>query len=151
MHGFIVTANTQNARLLRISSYAAPRQSRGTKHGRDAAAVAGYMIRRPAKACGAWAAGRDFEPLASPDALNPLVTSLRSRQSGGSHQPGSVPATSQSINLPKLGDNLLSLVTHPRHRGPPGCQRHTSGRTTSVGVDHCGQLRGRSGQMTRGF
>src|SRR4029078_10530258 len=41
----------------------------------------------------------------------------------------------QNINLPKLGDNLFSLVTLPCHRGPPGCQRHTSSRTTSVGGD----------------
>src|SRR6516225_10184242 len=40
------------------------------------------------------------------------------------------------LNLPKLGNNLFSFVTLPCHRGPPGCQRHTSSRTTSVGVDH---------------
>jgi hypothetical protein len=40
--------------------------------------------------------------------------------------------------LPKLGDNLFSLVTLPCHRGLPGCQRHTSSRTTSSGADHCG-------------
>src|SRR5262249_40916894 len=25
----------------------------------------------------------------------------------------------------------------PCHCSPPGCQRHTSSRTTSMGVDHC--------------
>src|SRR6516165_6338409 len=42
----------------------------------------------------------------------------------------------QNVNLPKLGNNLFSFVTLPCHCGPPGCQRHSSSRTTSMGVDH---------------
>src|SRR5262249_15407904 len=37
--------------------------------------------------------------------------------------------------LPQLRDNLFRLVSLPCHCSPPGCQRHTSSRTTSMGVD----------------
>src|SRR5262249_1866187 len=30
----------------------------------------------------------------------------------------------------------LQACSLPCHCGPPGCQRHTSGRTTSMGADH---------------
>src|SRR5215813_2071547 len=42
----------------------------------------------------------------------------------------------QNIDLPQLRDNLFGLVSLPCHCSPPGCQRHTSSRTTSMGVDH---------------
>src|SRR5262249_61521051 len=40
----------------------------------------------------------------------------------------------QNIDLPQLRDDLLRLVSLPCHCSPPGCQRHTSTRTTSMGV-----------------
>src|SRR5262249_46019451 len=42
----------------------------------------------------------------------------------------------QNIDLPQLRDDLFRLVSLPCHYSPPGCQRHTSSRTTSMGVDH---------------
>src|SRR5262249_28719659 len=42
----------------------------------------------------------------------------------------------QNIDLPQLRDDLFRLVSLPCHCSPPGCQRHTSSRTTSMGVDH---------------
>src|SRR5262249_39661621 len=42
----------------------------------------------------------------------------------------------QNIELPQLRDDLFRLVPLPCHCSPPGCQRHTSSRTTSMGVDH---------------
>src|SRR5215472_8190417 len=42
----------------------------------------------------------------------------------------------QNIDLPQLRDGLVRLVSLPCHCSPPGCQRHTSSRTTSMGVDH---------------
>src|SRR5262245_47089317 len=44
----------------------------------------------------------------------------------------------QNIDLPQLRDDLFRLVSLPCHCSPPGCQRHTSSRTTSMGVDHGG-------------
>src|SRR5262249_17827219 len=42
----------------------------------------------------------------------------------------------QNIDLPQLRNHLFRLVSLPCHCSPPGCQRHTSSRTTSMGVDH---------------
>src|SRR5262249_28586314 len=41
----------------------------------------------------------------------------------------------QNINLPQLGDDLFRLVAPPWHSGPPCEQNHSSGWTTSAGVD----------------
>src|SRR5262249_53939162 len=41
----------------------------------------------------------------------------------------------QNIDLPQLRNDLFRLVSLPCHCSPPGCQRHTSSRTTSMGVD----------------
>src|SRR5262249_17879661 len=41
----------------------------------------------------------------------------------------------QNIDLPQLRDDLFRLVSLPCHCSPPGCQRHTSSRTTSMGVN----------------
>src|ERR1044071_3659551 len=41
----------------------------------------------------------------------------------------------QNINLPQLGNDLLRLVGLPWHCGPPCQQKHSSGWTTSAGVD----------------
>src|SRR5262249_29776534 len=41
----------------------------------------------------------------------------------------------QNIDLTQLRDDLFRLVSLPCHCSPPGCQRHTSSRTTSMGVD----------------
>src|SRR5262249_15216508 len=41
----------------------------------------------------------------------------------------------QNIDLPQLRDDLFRLVSLPCHCSPPGCQRHTSSRTTSMGAD----------------
>src|SRR5262249_12634830 len=49
----------------------------------------------------------------------------------------------QNIDLPQLRDDLFRLVSLPCHCSPPGCQRHTSSRTTSMGVDHTSALRDR--------
>src|SRR5262249_13267028 len=46
----------------------------------------------------------------------------------------------QNIDLPQLRDDLFRLVSLPCHSSPPGCQRHTSSRTTSMGVDQGGGL-----------
>src|SRR5215468_5441016 len=46
----------------------------------------------------------------------------------------------QNIDLPQLRDDLFGLVSLPCHCSPPGCQRHTSSRTTSMGVDHLDAL-----------
>src|ERR1700704_5059638 len=43
----------------------------------------------------------------------------------------------QNVNLAQLGDDLFRLVALPWHRGPPREQNHSSGWTTSAGVDHC--------------
>src|SRR5262249_15749887 len=45
----------------------------------------------------------------------------------------------QNLDLPQLRDDLFRLVSLPCHCSPPGCQRHTSSRTTSMGVDHRGR------------
>src|SRR5262249_1338494 len=42
----------------------------------------------------------------------------------------------QNIDLPQLRDDLFRLVSLPCHCSPPGCQRHTSSRTTLMGVNH---------------
>src|SRR6202040_2343687 len=42
----------------------------------------------------------------------------------------------QNIDLPQLRNDLFRLVSLSCHCSPPGCQRHTSSRTTSMGVDH---------------
>src|SRR5262249_25969533 len=42
----------------------------------------------------------------------------------------------QNIDLPQLRDDLFRLVSLPCHCSPPGCQRHTSSRTTSMGGNH---------------
>jgi hypothetical protein len=42
----------------------------------------------------------------------------------------------QNIDLPQLRNDLFRLISLPCHCSPPGCQRHTSSRTTSMGVDH---------------
>src|SRR5215813_14085799 len=47
-----------------------------------------------------------------------------------------LPLRDQNIDLPQLRDDLFRLVSLPCHCSPPGCQRHTSSRTTSMGVDH---------------
>src|SRR6516225_9198440 len=44
----------------------------------------------------------------------------------------------QNIDLPQLHDDLFRLVSLPCHCSPPGCQRHTSSRTTSMGADQKG-------------
>src|SRR5829696_3878595 len=49
-----------------------------------------------------------------------------------------LPLRHQHINLAQLRNNLLGLVSLPRHRGPPSLESHTSGRTTSKGEDHPG-------------
>src|SRR5215472_13164778 len=36
-------------------------------------------------------------------------------------------------DLPQLRNDLFRLVSLPCHCSPPGCQRHTSSRTTSMG------------------
>src|SRR6476661_1088972 len=41
----------------------------------------------------------------------------------------------QNIDLPQLRNDLFRLVSLPCHCSPPECQRHTSSRTTSMGVD----------------
>src|SRR4029078_1710450 len=47
----------------------------------------------------------------------------------------------QNIDLPQLRNDLFRLVSLPCHCSPPECQRHTSSRTTSMGVDHlCSSL-----------
>src|SRR5262249_52277142 len=52
----------------------------------------------------------------------------------------------QNIDLPQLRNDLFRLVSLPCHCSPPGCQRHTSSRTTSMGVDqlHAGERSGPS-------
>src|SRR5262249_24862784 len=50
----------------------------------------------------------------------------------------------QNIDLPQLRNDLFRLVSLPCHCSPPGCQRHTSSRTTSMGVDHIPRCVGRS-------
>src|SRR5262249_47375059 len=47
----------------------------------------------------------------------------------------------QNIDLPQLRNDLFRLVSLPCHCSPPGCQRHTSSRTTSMGVDQPSSLR----------
>src|SRR5215204_1270444 len=46
-----------------------------------------------------------------------------------------LPLRHQHIHLAQLRNNLLGLVSLPRHRGPPWLESHTSGRTTSKGED----------------
>src|SRR4029077_16667525 len=41
----------------------------------------------------------------------------------------------QNIDPPQLRNDLFRLVSLPCHCSPPECQRHTSSRTTSMGVD----------------
>src|SRR5438445_12552946 len=41
----------------------------------------------------------------------------------------------QNIDLAQLRDDLFGLVALPCHYSPPGCQRHTSCQTTSMGAD----------------
>src|SRR5262249_3404943 len=53
----------------------------------------------------------------------------------------------QNINLPQLGDDLFRLVAPPWHSGPPCEQNHSSGWTTSAGVDQSPQRRS---ALTRG-
>src|SRR5215218_5657716 len=48
-----------------------------------------------------------------------------------------LPLRHQHIHLTQLRNDLLGLVSLPRHRGPPWLESHTSGRTTSKGEDHC--------------
>src|SRR5262249_50978906 len=62
-----------------------------------------------------------LRPPTPPDAANsdPHVLTLRN----------------QTIALPQLRDDLFRLVSLPCHCSPPGCQRHTSSRTTSMGVN----------------
>src|SRR5262249_16205880 len=36
---------------------------------------------------------------------------------------------------PLVGESMTTAPSHPCHCSPPGCQRHTSSRTTSMGVD----------------
>src|SRR5262249_456654 len=58
----------------------------------------------------------------------------------------------QNINLPQLGDDLFRLVAPPWHSGPPCEQNHSSGWTTSVGVDQYlsrSSSRASRGPMTR--
>src|SRR4029453_2593812 len=42
----------------------------------------------------------------------------------------------QNIPLPQLRDDLFRLVSLPCHYSPPGCQKQTSSRPTSMGVAH---------------
>src|SRR3954470_13024507 len=44
----------------------------------------------------------------------------------------------QHVDLAQLRNDLLRLVSLPRHRGPPWLESHTSGRTASKGEDHTG-------------
>src|SRR4029078_3427999 len=44
----------------------------------------------------------------------------------------------QNIDLPQLRNDLFRLVSLPCHCSPPECQRHTSSRTTAMGVDQRG-------------
>src|SRR5829696_5757588 len=46
-----------------------------------------------------------------------------------------LPLRHQHIHLAQLRNDLLGLVSLPRHRGPPWLESHTSGRTTSKGED----------------
>src|SRR5256885_16797650 len=55
----------------------------------------------------------------------------------------------QNIDLAQLRDDLFGLVALPCHYSPPGCQRHTSSRTTSMGADqHRHSFRGTRGTGT---
>src|SRR5262249_32705879 len=54
----------------------------------------------------------------------------------------------QNIHLAQLRDDLFRLVALPCHCSPPGYQRHTSSRTTSMGVDH-GHIAELTVQITR--
>src|SRR5829696_636986 len=47
-----------------------------------------------------------------------------------------LPLRHQHIHLTQLRNDLLGLVSLPRHRGPPRLESHTSGRTTSKEEDH---------------
>src|SRR3954454_23508908 len=47
-----------------------------------------------------------------------------------------LPLRHQHVHLAQLRNDLLGLVSLPRHRGPPWLESHTSGRTTSKGEDH---------------
>src|SRR5215813_5996901 len=47
-----------------------------------------------------------------------------------------LPLRDQNVDLPQLRNDLFRLVSLPCHCSPPGCQRHTSSRTTSMGADH---------------
>src|SRR6185437_13171752 len=55
----------------------------------------------------------------------------------------------QNIDLPQLRNDLFRLVSLPCHCSPPECQRHTSSRTTSMGVDQSSGLTLLAQQMTR--
>jgi hypothetical protein len=44
----------------------------------------------------------------------------------------------QNIDLPQLRNDFFRLVSLPCHCSPPGCQRHTSSRTTSMGAGQWG-------------
>src|SRR5204862_381002 len=96
----------------------------------------------------------NLQPLASPDPLDPLVVDQPARPTqklgdlaiaviGHLAHPDradrlrhALTLRGQNINLPQLGDDLFRLVTLPRHCGPPSEQNHSSGWTTSPGVDH---------------
>src|SRR3954470_6906249 len=49
----------------------------------------------------------------------------------------------QHVHLAQLRNNLLGLVSLPRHRDPPRLESHNSGRTTSRGEDHSSKPRTR--------
>src|SRR5262249_33288947 len=59
-----------------------------------------------------------------------------------------LPLRDQNIDLAQLRNDLFRLVSLPCHCSPPGCQRHTSSRTTSMGVDQscvaCSTQKGRT-------
>src|SRR4051812_46325705 len=46
-----------------------------------------------------------------------------------------LPLRHQHVHLAQLRNDLLGLVSLPRHRGPPWLESHTSGRSTSKGED----------------
>src|SRR5262249_20276789 len=62
-------------------------------------------------------------------------TSPRSPQSGGLRPPCSGPARPEHRPAAVSRRSLQACIL-PCHCSPPGCQRHTSSRTTSMGVDH---------------
>src|SRR5829696_2225784 len=63
-----------------------------------------------------------------------IIPLLAARNPNRAYRVGNaLPLRHQHIHLAQLRNNLLGLVSLPRHRGPPWPESHTSGRTTSKG------------------